>query len=548
MRWWLAAAVAVVLAAGAGGGAAWSWWTTRVAQDGAIEAAARFVAAWDAGHEQALRAVTGDDERAVRAHTGVRRRLAPEGLDVSLSDVAVSRADKGRASATYTVSWDLGQLGTWRYRANLRLRRRPDEGWAVAWTPTALHPRLQSGHRLERVDTWPSRAPITDADGEVLAGRQQGTGRRVTAPSLAPLLGTVDEVTAERLEELGDPYDAGDTVGLSGIEAAFERRLAGEPGGEVRVVDDNGAVVETLHAVEPAEPEPLAVTLDAGAQRAADAAMDRVGGKGAVAVVDVSSGGVLAAVDRPADGLPRWRAGAYAPGSTFKVVTALALLTQGLGPDAPLDCPATVTATGRRFVNAGSLQLGEVSLAEAFAESCNTAFVGAAERLPQAALSEAAARMGFGTDYTVLGDPVAAAYPEPADGAERAAQAIGQGRMQAAPVHMASVAAGAVSGTWRQPHLRVDADIATGQPLGADSTGQLTSLMRQVVTDGTGTGAQVEGATVRGKTGTAEFSDGEHAWFIGTAQGVAFAVIVEGGGSGGAVAAPIAAELVERLP
>lgn len=621
MRWLVAAAAVVVVAAGTGGVVAWRWWHTQAAQDRAVATAERFVTAWEAGDEEALAAATGGDEEAVRVHMDTRARLAPEEVEVGLADVDVSAAGEGRASATYEAVWDLGALGTWTHRAQLRLRRRDaGDSWFVAWTPTALHAQLQTGQRIERVSSWPPRAPITDDEGDVLAGPadvldigvepravddadrvastlaehtdataesvtellqrddlqpawfypvaqlapdaaaraalsavpgvvvRQGTGRRVTEPVLARLLGDVDEITAERLDELGEPYDVGDTVGVSGVERAFERRLAGEPGGRIRVVGEDGEPVETLHETEPVQPEPVAVTLDAGVQRAADAAMERVGGRGALAAVDVDSGGLLAAANRPLGGFPRWRAGGYPPGSTFKVVTALALLDDGLAPGDTVTCPATVTATGRAFENAGDLQLGAISFAEAFARSCNTAFIGAAGGLPDGALGAAAGRMGFNTSYRILGTPVAASYPEPADGAELAAQVIGQGRVQTAPVHMASVAAGVAAGTWRQPHVRVSADVAAGEPLGP-AADRLGSMMRRVVTDGTGTAAAVPGVAVHGKTGTAEFGeDGEHAWFIGYARGVAFAVIVEDGGSGGSVAGPIAAEFVAGLP
>jgi cell division protein FtsI/penicillin-binding protein 2 len=377
---------------------------------------------------------------------------------------------------------------------------------------------------------------------------RETTSREVAEPALEGLLGRVGEITAERLEELGAPYDVGDVVGLSGVERAYERELAGEPRSAVRVVDEDGEPVRVLHETEPVDPEPVAVTLDADVQRAADAAMNRVGGAGALVAVDADSGGVLAAVDRPPEGFPRWRAGGYAPGSTFKVVTAAALLADGLTPDSTVDCPATITVMGRSFRNVGGLELGEITFTEAFAESCNTAFISAAQQLPSGALEEAAARFGFGENYAVLGTPVAAVFPEPADDAEHAAQAIGQGRSNVAPAHMAGVAAAAASGRWRAPHLRVDEDAAAGEPLGQRTVDALDSLQRAVITEGTGTAADVDDVPVRGKTGTAEFGEGgEHAWFIGHARGVAFAVLVEDGGSGGRVAAPIAAEFVAAL-
>lgn len=619
MRWLVGAVLVVLMAAGAGGFAAYRWWAAQAEQDRAVTAAETFVAAWDAGDEDALAAAMGGNEEAAEVHADTRARLNPDAVNVTLRGVETSQATEGRATATYEASWDLGHQGTWRHPGELQLRREEDgERWVVAWTPTALHADLESGQRLQRAREWPERAPITTTNGKVLAGPgevlkvgvepravedagevaaaigehtdasadtvtelldredlepawfypvtelssdadrdelatvpgvvvRQTTGRKVAEPALAPLLGSVDEITAEQLDELGAPYAVGDTVGRSGLERVHERQLAGEPGTQIRIVDDEGDVVEVLRETEPVEPEPVAVTLDADVQRAAGSAMERVAGEGTLVAVDTDSGGVLAAADRPSGGFPRWRAGGYAPGSTFKVVTAAALLAEGLAPGDTIECPATTTATGRVFRNAGGLQLGEITLTEAFAESCNTAFIEAARDLPDGALADTAAQLGFTTSYTVMDTSVATDFPEPADGAEYAAQAIGQGRVSVAPVHMASVAAATRSGAWRQPHVDAEADIAEGEPLGPATVDRLTRLLREVVTDGTGTAADVDGVAVHGKTGTAEFEGGEHAWFIGHAEGVAFAVLVEGGGSGGQVAAPIAAEFVEGL-
>lgn len=412
---------------------------------------------------------------------------------------------------------------------------------------------------LERDDLQPDWFyPVAELPADA-AGRDElasvpgvvvrdATGREVTRPALAPLLGTVGEITAEQLEELGAPYETGDTVGASGVERVHERELAGEPGGAVRIVDDDGQEVAVLHEVAATEPDPLAVTLDADVQQAADTAMADVAGEAALVAVDVDDGGLLAAVDRPVGGFPRWRAGGYAPGSTFKVVTATALLAEGLTPESTVACPATITVEGRPFRNAGGLELGSIPFAEAFAESCNTAFIGEADALGDGALVDAAAAMGFGERYSLIGSRVAADFPEPADDAGQAAQAIGQGRISVAPAHMASVAAAAASGTWRQPHVVVDDDVTEGAPLPQTTVDALASMMRRVVTDGTGTAADVAGRAVRGKTGTAEVGGGaEHAWFIGHSGDVAFAVLVEDGGAGGTVAAPIAAEFVAAL-
>src|SRR5207253_5495077 len=121
----------------------------------------------------------------------------------------------------------------------------------------------------------------------------------------------------------------------------------------------------------------------------------------------------------------------------------------------------------------------------------------------------------------------------------------------ASPLGMALVAATAASGTWHPPALVTDppqgpaASPATVAPAVVDG---LHQLMRAVVTSGTGTPANLPGAPVYGKTGTAEFGPGNppatHAWFVGFRGDMAFAVLVEGGGVGGRVAAPIGARFL----
>jgi cell division protein FtsI/penicillin-binding protein 2 len=148
-----------------------------------------------------------------------------------------------------------------------------------------------------------------------------------------------------------------------------------------------------------------------------------------------------------------------------------------------------------------------------------------------------------------------ASYPEPADATEKAAAAIGQGRIVASPLHMATVAGTVVDGTWEPPTLLPDEPAEDRpEPVTIDTgvRDTLAGLMRRVVTEGSGTNAAVPGREIAGKTGTAEFGSGDplptHAWFIGFEGDLAAAVFIEGGGVGGRDAAPLAATLFSALP
>lgn len=383
---------------------------------------------------------------------------------------------------------------------------------------------------------------------------REETTRVAAAPEVAEVVGRVDGITAEQLDELPVWYEASDEAGRTGLEARFERELAGRPGGEVRVVDD-GDIVTTLVDFDPVEPRPLETTLDPTIQEAAVASLEGEEREAAVVVLDARTSAVRGVVSRPAGGFPRAVAGRYPPGSVAKIVTAAALVDAGLAPGSAVDCPAEYVAGGREFRNAGGLSLGEVPLREAFAWSCNTTFIAEALHLGDGPLAEAAHGFGFGDSvgeggYEVARETSVAAWPDPSSETEAAAQAIGQGRVLASPLHLASVAGAAVTGEWHRPHLLAD-DQGSGRTATTDPD-VLTALMANVVEEGTGAAAAVDGVDVVGKTGTAEMGEAEHAWFVGVApeldtSGLAFAVLVEGGGAGGETAAPIAANLVERL-
>jgi cell division protein FtsI/penicillin-binding protein 2 len=403
----------------------------------------------------------------------------------------------------------------------------------------------------------------------------EGVGREYNGPASARmLLGSVGPVTADDLKELGTPYQTGDLTGHgNGLEAAFERQLAGTPSGEVRLVardgkDDEAAKV--LHEFAGTDGEAVETTLDPLVQRAAEAALDPVAKPAALVAVRPSTGELVAVVNTPFEGYNRALLGRYPPGSTFKVVTAGALLAGGLRPGDPVDCPKEAKVGGRTFGNFEDEVLGRIPFSSAFAHSCNTAFVQqAAKRLDGDELVAAAARFGFGRDPSPGIPAVTSRVPAPSDRADLAAEAFGQGRVVASPLQMALVAATVAEGRWHQPRLvsgrsgepgRSDGSGSNGSgggspgnapdPLDAKVASTLRTLMRQVVTEGTAAPARLPGK-VAGKTGTAEFGTGDplptHAWFIGFRGDLAFSVVVEDGGVGGRVAAPVAARFLRDL-
>ena len=384
------------------------------------------------------------------------------------------------------------------------------------------------------------------------------TGTRREAATLqlgAHVVGQVGPITADLLRELGPSYRVGDVVGLNGLERAYETRLAGTPSHSVEIVDKAGKVVDHLAAESGHVPEPVRTTLDLPTQRAAEAALGTTAAAAFVALRP-SDGAIRAVVSTPInEPFDRALDGTYPPGSTFKVVTSTALLEHGTTGDTPATCPPTVTVNGRTFKNFEGESEPSLPFHRAFAISCNTAFIGLAQALPADALDAAAKEFGFGTVPHLGLAAKSGTFPAPMDDTERVAAAIGQGRVNASPLTMAGVAATVDSGAWHSPSLRVDpapAPPTTEAALAPNVVDPLRSLMTEVVLNGTGTAAAIPGQPIAGKTGTAEFGAENpprtHAWFIGFTHDLAFAVIVEGGGVGGRVAAPIAHTFLLALP
>ncbi|QZN87710.1 penicillin-binding protein [Cellulomonas sp. C5510] len=378
-----------------------------------------------------------------------------------------------------------------------------------------------------------------------------------------PVLGTVGDATAEVVEESDGAVRPGDLAGLSGVQKQFDAQLRGLPGLTV-VATSGGAQERQLFHVEPQPGEPLRLTLDPAVQQAAEDVVARVtDSASAVVAIRPSTGELLAAASGPGgDGTSTATLGLYAPGSTFKVVSSLALLRAGLTPDSTVTCPATASVGGREFQNYPGYPadaLGDIPLRTAVAESCNTAFLTAAGAAPQQALADAASTLGL-VDGAELGF-AAALGSVPADDAgvtDHAASMIGQARVQATPLGMATVAASVVAGHRVTPRLvREDGTPAPAaepdQPLTSGEADALRAMMRAVVTEGGGDFLQdVPGAEVIAKSGTAQYGADDalqnHAWMIAGYGDLAVAVFVETGDYGSTTSGPLLEDFLRAVP
>jgi cell division protein FtsI/penicillin-binding protein 2 len=297
-------------------------------------------------------------------------------------------------------------------------------------------------------------------------------------------------------------------------------------------------------------------TIDPGIQSAAENTFAGVTQTAALVALDAPTGEIRAVVSRPLNNaFNRALAGTYPPGSTFKVVTTAALLLKGDDLNTPVSCPTQTVVGGRHFKNIEGEAVGDINLQQAFLESCNTAFVQLASKLTKDQLTQAAHTFGFGASEPLPLSSGGSTFPPLKDIVAQVSASIGQAQVTTSPLHMASVAAAVAAGAWHQPILIAGTGAtATVTPLDAVVAGKLRTLMGLVVSDpgGTGVAARLPGTPVFGKTGTAEFGTANppqtHAWFVGFRGNLAFAVIVEGGGVGGRVAAPLAAKFLSQLP
>ncbi len=382
---------------------------------------------------------------------------------------------------------------------------------------------------------------------------REGTMTLAPTPTFArAVLGTVQPATGETLAEAGPSASPVDPIGTTGSQRTHQRRLAGEPAGQIRLVSrESGEVVRVLHRFEGKRGKALRTTLDRRIQEAAEDAAASAGEPAAVVAVRPSNGHVLAAASTPADGVDRAVNARYPPGSTFEVVTTAALIRAGLDPSDTVPCPGQVTVHGKRFENYDALaSLGSVPFRTDFALSCNTAFISAAERLPAEALPAEAKRFGLGREWRLGVPAYSGSVPPPADPVEQAAAAIGQGKVLASPLAMAVVAAAVADGTPRPPVLLPDENAP--EPLARLADAEiLRSLMYSTVEEGTARVLDLPGERVGAKTGTAEYGEAgavrTHAWMIAFRGDLAVAVLVEGGGSGSKVAGPVARRFLESV-
>jgi cell division protein FtsI/penicillin-binding protein 2 len=407
------------------------------------------------------------------------------------------------------------------------------------------------------------------------------------------VLGSVGEATAEQIEASEGALTPGDVTGIGGLQQQYDEQLRGTDAVVIRAqrADLTREQIQSsatdprrvLFEVAPTPGTPLKTTLDPGLQTLAESTLEKVGPASAIVALRPSTGAVLAAASGPgSNGYNTAMLGQYAPGSIFKMVDSLAMFRNGLTPESKVECTPTLTVDGRTFKNAEGYpegSLGSVTLRDAFAHSCNTAFIAARDKVSQGQLEAAAMAMGLAVEAPALGaEAFLGSVPAEAAGTEHAASMIGQGKVLLSPLAAAMMAGSVAKGAPVSPQLVLNPDggaaaagttsgstapaaqpsatataeapsTASGQPITAAEAASLADMMRAVVTSGhAGFLSSVPGEPVGAKTGTAEFGKENppktHAWIVAVHGDLAVAVFVEDGGLGATTSGPLLKEFL----
>jgi peptidoglycan glycosyltransferase len=436
----------------------------------------------------------------------------------------------------------------------------------IDWDPSLVYPGLEEGEHLESQIELAPRAAILARDGSALANGPADARAHPLGSAAIDVTGEVGIAAEEDLPSLArQGFDAETPVGISGLERAFNARLAGKPGGALLASDASGGSIRVITQSDPAPGAPVKTTIDPDLQESAVSAL--AGRAGGITVLDARSGDVRALAGQ-AFSAPQ------PPGSTFKIVTTTAAMQKGvLSIDDEFEITNGVNVGGRFINNANGEYCGG-TFRQAFAESCNADFAPLGPKIGNDGLVETAERFGFNSPPALYApriirqvNPAESTIPtEIGEEIDLGVSAIGQGEVLATPLEMASVAQTVANGGVRLPtsivsNKKLRPQAAPVRVMSRRLARQLTDLMVGVVTEGTGTGGAIPEAQVAGKTGTAELGPKpgqeneenpvqiKDAWFAAFAPAekprLAIGVLlIEAEAAGGDVAAPAAAQVL----
>ena len=432
----------------------------------------------------------------------------------------------------------------------------------------------------------------------------------------AHLLGYLGEIGPKQLKaQKAKGYGMGDEIGQFGLERRWEEFLRGRSGGQQVEVDALGRRVRVLHEVEDVPGHNVYLTLDRDLQETAHDALH--GKDGAIVALEVKSGALLALVSTPAfdpnvfaRGITgeEWRAlgqdrahplnnravqGTYPPGSTFKIILAIAALEEEvIAPETSLLCHGSLAFGNRVFRDWKKEGHGAVDLRKGIVQSCDVYFYQLGQKIGIDRMAKYARALGLGEKTGIaLDDEKPGLIPDtewkkkrfgqPWFPGETPSASIGQGYINVTPLQMANLmAAVANGGTLYRPWFVRKVESLDGTlireygpekirslSLKETTLKHLRSALAEVVNSGSGTGVRAKSTVVEiaGKTGTAQVAEmrgafvkseqlpyllRDHAWFVAYAPAdnpeIAVATLVEHGGHGGSAAAPMTKKVIEK--
>ncbi len=344
-------------------------------------------------------------------------------------------------------------------------------------------------------------------------------------------VGVVGTETSAVLRDEGAAYQPGMTVGQTGLEQTYQDDLVGTPTTSVVVVNSAGTTVSTLWSSPGHAGTPVQTTLNTKDQEAAVAALAGQSGPGEIVAVDARNGGIRALASRQwgATKLPSALNGKVAPGMSFSIVSAAALLTNGVPKNEPLPCQPTTTVGGVTFSYQATAST-KSTFASDFAAGCGTAFATLSRTLRASQLTSMERAFGIGSSWDLREPSFSGSATAAAGPADLAAQTIGQSGVLMSPLGMAMVAAEVDAGVGRSPQLIVGNTPPTWSvPLSNSELTELRQLMRLAVKSGAAHKAELPGAQVYGQAGTVK--TGAHSylsWFVGYRGYLAVAAIETG--------------------
>jgi penicillin-binding protein A len=542
-------------------------------------AANRFAEAWQANNFTAMYAELNDASQAklspkqfATAYREARDIATMRGVVAESARDATSL--EGQTVVPVPMKIKTAAFGTVEEELDL-----PWSEGGIEWAGNLVFPGLRRGEKLEAETELAPRAAILASDGTPLAEGPALEREHPLGSAAIDVTGEIGEASEEEEPKLaahGFPPET--PVGISGLEKAFNRRLAGKPGGKLLAVPaaaGKGTKGRVLAESKPEPGAPVKTTIDPYLQETAVAAL--AGRSGGVAVLDAKNGDVRALAGQ-AFSAPQ------PPGSTFKIITTVAALQKNLVKlDDEFEITNGINVGGRFIENANGEYCGGTFL-EAFAESCNADFLPLGPQIGNAKMVETAEAFGFNSPPTLYSpsivkevEPAESTIPkEIGEEVDLAVSAIGQGEVLATPLEMASVAQ-----TIANDGVRMPTSIVYSRKLGPTmkpvrvmskkTADQLTQLMTGVVTEGTGTAGAIAAGQVAAKTGTAELGqvveseegeevvEGEEeevepqhrkdAWFsaFATVEKPKLAIgvlLIEAEAAGGEVAAPVASQVL----